>query len=141
MKRIIFAGSMALLLTSFLSAPSLTAERTTVLSRTIDKARAWISERAEIFGWPSASAQDSSCCVEMGDIDGNGVMNILDVTYLVNYLYQNGPVPDCPAEADVDCSCSVNILDVSCIIWSLYHSGPFCEFCTCEQWEESCGED
>jgi hypothetical protein len=132
---------MALFLTFFLSASSLAAERTTALSLTIDKARAWISEHAEFLGLLSAPTTDSSCCVMMGDVDGSGVMNVLDVTYLVTYLYKSGPAPDCPAEADVDCSCDLNILDVSCIIRSLYQSGPWCEFCTCEQWEEICGEN
>ena len=30
-----------------------------------------------------------------GDIDGSGSINILDVTYLVNYLYKDGPEPIC----------------------------------------------
>ena len=141
MKRAIFVVSMALFLTSFLSASSLAAERTTVLRLTIDKVRAWISECAEVLGLLSAPTTDSCCCEMMGDVDGNGVMNVLDVTCLVIYLYKSGPAPDCPAEADVDCSCDLNILDVSCIIRSLYQSGPRCEFCSCEQWEEICGEN
>ena len=141
MKSAIFVVSMALFLTSFLSASSLAAERTTVLSLTIDKVRAWISERAEVLGLLSVADADSSCCEIMGDVDGSGVMNVLDITCLVIYLYKRGPAPECPAEADVDCSCGLNILDVSCIIRSLYQSGPWCEFCSCEQWEEICGEN
>jgi hypothetical protein len=33
-----------------------------------------------------------------GDVDDNNVVNILDVTYLVNYLYKGGPRPLCPWE-------------------------------------------
>jgi len=29
------------------------------------------------------------------DPDGSGLINILDVTYLVNYLYKSGPEPIC----------------------------------------------
>ena len=31
-----------------------------------------------------------------GDANGSGVINIQDVTYLINYLYKGGPAPVCP---------------------------------------------
>ena len=40
-----------------------------------------------------------------GDANGDGNdANIMDLTYLVEYLYRNGPPPKCVKEADVDCS-------------------------------------
>ena len=30
---------------------------------------------------------------EAGDADANGVVNLLDVTYLISYLYHEGPPP------------------------------------------------
>jgi uncharacterized protein (TIGR02145 family) len=30
-----------------------------------------------------------------GDVNNNGPVNILDITYLINYVYRGGPEPDC----------------------------------------------
>nr|MBN2276771.1 hypothetical protein [candidate division Zixibacteria bacterium] len=107
------------------------------LQQSIDEARNWIANApAPIFEWPEG---ETSCCVMMGDINNNGIYNILDITYLLNYLYKEGPAPPCPAHADVNCSCSINILDITCMIGRLY-TGT-CEFCTCEQWVDKCGDD
>lgn len=59
-----------------------------------------------------------------GDADGSEVVNILDVTYIVNYLYKDGPVPDPESSADADGSGSINILDVSTLVNYLYKNGP-----------------
>ena len=59
-----------------------------------------------------------------GDVNGSGGINILDVTYLINYLYKGGPAPEFPEAADVNMSGSINILDISYIINYLYKGGP-----------------
>jgi len=59
-----------------------------------------------------------------GDPNGDGVINILDVTFLVNYLYKTGPQPE-PIEAgDVDNNGECNILDVTYLVNYLYKDGP-----------------
>lgn len=78
-----------------------------------------------------------SCCSRSGDADNSGSINVLDITFIINYLYKNGPDLWCLADADINCDCRVNILDVTCLIFVLYHHG-FCHPCTCEQWEENC---
>ena len=35
-------------------------------------------------------------CLYCGDVDGNGVMNIMDVVYMIYFLYRDGPAPMCP---------------------------------------------
>jgi hypothetical protein len=30
-----------------------------------------------------------------GDVNNSGTINILDITYLINYVYKGGPEPDC----------------------------------------------
>jgi hypothetical protein len=59
-----------------------------------------------------------------GDANGDGIVNIGDVVYLVSYLYKNGPAPD-PAEAG-DCNCDgiVNLGDVVYLVSYLYKNGP-----------------
>ena len=62
--------------------------------------------------------------VMAGDANGDGAINILDVGFLVNYLYKGGPAPVPPEAGNPNCDASTNILDVSHIISYLYKSGP-----------------
>ncbi|PKK83381.1 MAG: hypothetical protein CVT49_08705 [candidate division Zixibacteria bacterium HGW-Zixibacteria-1] len=59
-----------------------------------------------------------------GDVNGNGAINLLDVTYLLSYLYKSGPAPDPESIADVNGSGSLNILDITYLINYVYKSGP-----------------
>ena len=60
-----------------------------------------------------------------GDVTFDGVVNILDVSYTVNYIYKNGPEPEPVIEtADTDGNGMINILDVSRTINYLYKEGP-----------------
>ena len=59
-----------------------------------------------------------------GDADGNGKINLLDVSFIINALYRGGSQP-VPFEAgDPDGSLKMNLLDVSHIINNLYRGGP-----------------
>ncbi len=59
--------------------------------------------------------------LQYGDADFNGVINILDVSYILNFLYRGGPVPEpVLAAGDMNCNGAMNILDVSAIINHLY---------------------
>jgi len=59
-----------------------------------------------------------------GDADYSGAVNILDATYLINYLYKDGPEPPIVNQGDPDASCAINILDVTYLINYLYKDGP-----------------
>ena len=59
-----------------------------------------------------------------GDANYDGTTNILDVTYLTNYLYRGGPSPIPLQAGDVDSGGSINLLDVTAIINFLYKGGP-----------------
>ena len=59
-----------------------------------------------------------------GDADNNNVVNIMDVAYLIGYLYFGRPAPVDTVNADPDGSCDINILDVAYIISYLYKGGP-----------------
>jgi len=59
-----------------------------------------------------------------GDADGDGGVNILDATYLINYLYKSGPPPDIEEAADVNNTGNINLLDITYLINYLYKSGP-----------------
>jgi len=87
-----------------------------------------------LFGIAVLVMPFSSFAGNCGDVDNSGTINILDVTYLINYLYKSGPDPDCGTSypgicGDVDNSGTINILDVTYLINYLYKGGP----------EPSCG--
>jgi len=64
-----------------------------------------------------------------GDANGDETINLLDIVYIINYLYKGGPPPYPEGSADSDCNLLVNILDVTYLIGYLYKSGsPPCYF-------------
>jgi len=79
------------------------------------------------------------CDCEPGNCNGDGATNILDVTYLINYVYKGGPppIPYRLCSGDPNCNCVVNILDITYLINFLYKGGP--APCTCQDWLNACG--
>ncbi len=65
------------------------------------------------------------CDFICGDSNDEGNTNILDITYLIAYLYKSGPAPE-PYECvgDVNGTDTVNILDITYLIAFLYKDGP-----------------
>lgn len=59
-----------------------------------------------------------------GDPSGDLKINILDATYIINYLYKGGSAPNPPAAGDANGDSKTNILDVTHIINYLYKGGP-----------------
>ena len=62
--------------------------------------------------------------VTLGDADGNGMVNIADVVYLINYIFAGGPAPNPLLAGDVDCNGMVNIADVVYLINFIFGGGP-----------------
>jgi Pregnancy-associated plasma protein-A len=72
---------------------------------------------------PQTNSAPVSVCVSAGDADGTGSLNIADVTYLIDLIFNGGP-PSVPANAgDADCGGSVNIGDVTFLIAFIFNSG------------------
>jgi hypothetical protein len=65
-----------------------------------------------------------ACQFICGDADSDRAINILDVTFIINYLYKDGPAPDPEQAADADGTGTLNILDVTHLINYLYKDGP-----------------
>jgi hypothetical protein len=79
------------------------------------------------------------CDCKPGDANGSGIINIQDITHLINYLYKGGPNPT-PyklCSGDPNGSCIVNIQDITYLINFLYKGGPLPV--TCNQWLINCG--
>ena len=80
-----------------------------------------------IFGWGiiDAYAAVSPLMCQRGDVDGDGIINSADVTYLINYLFRNGPPPfPCLEAGDANCNGVVNVGDVVYLIDYLFKGGP-----------------
>jgi len=71
------------------------------------------------------------CCEDgypdrvLGDVNCDSSVNIVDITYLIRYLYQGGPEP-CPflLAGDMNCDTAVNIVDITYLIAYMYQGGP-----------------
>jgi hypothetical protein len=59
-----------------------------------------------------------------GDANSDEAVNILDISYLIEYLYMDGPAPDPINAADVNSDGTINILDITYLIAYLYMEGP-----------------
>jgi len=78
------------------------------------------------FGWNIDDIQLTAFerGVARGDANGDGVIDLGDVLYVISYLYKGGPAPD-PFEAgDCDCDGIVDLGDVLYLISYLYKGGP-----------------
>lgn len=58
-----------------------------------------------------------------GDVTNDGVVNQLDVTFMTNYLFLNGPAPNLTI-ANADGTNGVNVADVVYLINYLFQNGP-----------------
>ena len=60
----------------------------------------------------------------LGDLNGDLIIDVGDVVFLISYLYRGGPEPS-PLEAgDVNCDGIVDLGDVVYLISYLYKNGP-----------------
>ena len=67
---------------------------------------------------------DACCCTERGNVNGQDGVNVADLTYLVDYLFFDGPVPPCPGESDADGSGAINVADLTYMVDYLFFDGP-----------------
>jgi hypothetical protein len=58
-----------------------------------------------------------------GDANADGVINVADVVYLVNFLYRNGDPPRPMEAGDANCDGIVNVADVVYLVNYLYRGG------------------
>ena len=59
-----------------------------------------------------------------GDVNHDELINILDIVYLINYKYKEGPDPISMNAADVNSDELINILDIVYLINYKYKEGP-----------------
>ncbi len=80
----------------------------------------------------------SKCDCEPGEMNGDSIINIFDVTGLISYLYLEGapPIPYEVCSGDMNGDCVVNIFDVTGLISYLYLEGT--PPVSCEEWLTNC---
>ena len=71
---------------------------------------------------------NASCCIgNRGDANGDGTdATILDLTYLVDYIFRGGPVVECTEEGNMngDPNENVDILDLTFLVDYIWRGGP-----------------
>jgi hypothetical protein len=64
------------------------------------------------------------CYSPNGDVNGSGAIDLDDVIYLIQYIFESGPPPESIDIADVDCSSAIDIDDVVYLIHYIFADGP-----------------
>jgi hypothetical protein len=59
-----------------------------------------------------------------GDLSGDGIVDIKDVIYLINYLFIGGPPPRILSSGDPNNDCVIDVADVVYLVNYLFVSGP-----------------
>ena len=65
-----------------------------------------------------------ACEFTCGDPNNDKSINILDIVYLINFVYKSGPPPVSISMSDVNSDEQINILDIVYIINFVYKGGP-----------------
>ena len=70
------------------------------------------------------------CDIVCGDANGNGLLTVSDVVYIINFIFAGGPPPFPYWGGDANCSGSINISDAVYIVSYIFSGGPApCENC------------
>jgi glucose/arabinose dehydrogenase len=64
------------------------------------------------------------CGFLCGDANSDGNVNLLDILFLIDDIYGQGPSPAIPEAADVNNSGDLNLLDILAMISFIYDNGP-----------------
>lgn len=59
-----------------------------------------------------------------GDVDRNEIINLLDILYLIDFKFKDGPQPYPLYAADANCDLTINLLDILYLIDFKFKEGP-----------------
>ena len=83
---------------------------------------------AAIFILLSLSTPAILLADQCGDLNNDDVVNLSDISYLIDYLFRTGATPDCGMTfadcEDVNGDDKINLLDVGLMINYIYREGP-----------------
>ena len=64
------------------------------------------------------------CCKKAGDANGDGITNVGDAVYVINFVFKGGLPPICRAEGDANGDKIVNVGDAVYVINFVFKGGP-----------------
>ncbi|MFH1687246.1 MAG: S8 family serine peptidase [bacterium] len=59
-----------------------------------------------------------------GDVNGDGEIDIADLVYLVNYMFNSGPAPVTPEAGNIDGMGNIDIADLVYLVNYMFNGGP-----------------
>ncbi len=59
-----------------------------------------------------------------GDANGDGILDVSDAVFIVNYLFQGGPPSNPPSAGDINGDCFIGLSDLVWLLNFLYRGGP-----------------
>lgn len=77
----------------------------------------------------TSAGAEITVCQFVGDVNADNSINIQDVTYMVDYLFQGGLAPVPWAAGDVNCDGAINIVDLTTLVAYLFNNGSLCGPC------------
>ncbi len=83
------------------------------------------ADQADLDGDGQGDVCDTLCCGTRGDVDHSGTgIDISDLVYLVDYMFNSGPEPICSGEADIDAAGGIDISDLVYLVDYMFNGGP-----------------
>ena len=80
------------------------------------------------MGWAFVAIKYATCCRLRGDVDHSGIepIDIADLVYLVDYMFNQGPPPPCWDDGDIDGSgiAPIDIADLVYLVDYMFNAGP-----------------
>jgi len=65
-----------------------------------------------------------NCCTNPGDANGDGAVNISDLSFIIARIFSGGAAPPCVDEGDVNGDRSLNIADAAFLVSRIFQVGP-----------------
>ncbi len=81
------------------------------------------SSATELMSFVKQTFGESGIVADNGDVDDNGLVNVGDLTYMIDFLFRGGSLPPIPAQSDLNADCEINISDLSYLIDFLFRGG------------------
>ncbi|NMC45049.1 MAG: hypothetical protein GYA46_14105 [candidate division Zixibacteria bacterium] len=72
-----------------------------------------------------------SCCLQPGDANDDGFLNVGDAVFIINFVFKGGAAPPCLTSGDANYDCAINIGDALYIVNYVQKGGkqPKCSPC------------
>jgi hypothetical protein len=62
--------------------------------------------------------------ISRGDANGDGMINVADAVFIINYIFNDGPPPDPIESGDANCDTGANVGDAVYLISYIFNGGP-----------------